>query len=139
MEPFARDQDHLLDEIQQAIGKDSTEILHFRDNPLRGAGSGAIWTWQSYACPAPGTPVLALSDLGIGGPFLNPDRSSTSEWLSFAEKLSGHSCPLIAFVPYPENRWPPELARQMTLVCWDRPTTVGTISRKIRHGHEVRL
>jgi hypothetical protein len=138
MELFSRDQVHLLEEIRRIVGYEATAVVQFRNNPLRGAGV-TPWTWSSYRPPHPGTPVLALTDLGIGGPALDPDRSDEAEWLTFAERLTHASCPLVALIPYPERRWPRKLRRQITIVCWDRSTTVGAIFRKIRRGHEVRL
>jgi len=136
MEPFARDQAHLLEELRRIVGTESTSVAHFRNNPLRGTGVNP-WTWGPYRPPHPGTPVLALTDLAIGGPVLDPDRSSEGEWLTFAARLAHASCPLVAFVPYPERRWPRRLKRQTALICWDRSTTVGAIFRRIRRGHEV--
>jgi len=136
MEPFARDQAHLLDELRRIVGDESTSVAHFRNNPLRGTGVNP-WTWGAYRPPHPGTPVLALTDLAIGGPTLDPDRSSEDEWLAFAERLAQASCPVVALVPYPERRWPRKLKGKMTLVCWDRSTTVGAIFRQIRRGHKV--
>jgi hypothetical protein len=138
MGPFARDQAHLLEELRRIVGEELTAVAHFRNNPLRGMGVNP-WTWGPYRPPYPGTPVLALTDLAIGGPVLDPDRSNEGEWLRFTERLAHASCPLVALVPYPERRWPRRLKRQMTLVCWDRSTTVGAIFRQIRRGHEVNL
>lgn len=138
MEPFARDQVHLLEEIRRIVGDEASAVVQFRNNPLRGAGA-TPWTWGPYRPPHPGTPVLALTDLGIGGPLLDPDRSNEREWLTFAERLAHAACPFVALVPYPEQRWPRKLRRQITIISWDRSTTVGEVFRKIRRGHEVRL
>jgi hypothetical protein len=138
MEPFARDQAYLVDEIRRAMGEELTTVFHFRDNPLREAGAGPLWTWGPYRPPNPGTPALVLTDLGIGGPAIHPDRSTEEEWLTFARQLAERSCPLVVLVPYPERRWPRRLAQEIILLSWDRTTTVGTVARKIRHGHEVR-
>jgi hypothetical protein len=120
------------------VGEELTQVVHFRDNPLRGTSSAPFWTWGPYQSPTPGTPVLALTDLGIGGPAVHPDRSTEEEWLTFARQLAESSCPLVVLVPYPERRWPRRLAQEIVLLSWDRATTVGTVARKIRHGHEVR-
>lgn len=127
MEPFARDQSELLEEIRRVVGDSRVQVLQFRDSPTRGAGSGPIWTWKPYVPPEPGSPVLALTDLGIGGPAIHPRRSRPNEWAALASRLRRRSCPLVAFVPYGPERWPRRLARMVTIVEWDRSATVGKL------------
>ena len=127
MEPFARDQQELTSELRRVIGRSRVTELRFRNIPTRGAGSGPVWTWASYLPPAPGTPVLVLTDLGIGGPRVSPQRSQAWEWRTLAECLARRGSSLIAFVPYPSSRFPPGLARSMTIVPWDRTTTISTV------------
>ena len=128
MEPFARDQQELASELRRVIGRSRVTELHFRNTPTRGAGSGPVWTWASYYVPpAPGTPVLVLTDLGIGGPRASPQRSQAWEWRALAERLARRGSSLIAFVPYPPSRFPAGLARSMTIVPWDRTTTISTV------------
>jgi hypothetical protein len=127
MEPFARDQSELLEGIRRVVGDSRVQVLQFRDSPIRNAGSGPIWTWKPYVPPEPGSPVLALTDLGIGGPAVHPGRSRPNEWAALASRLRRRSCPLVAFVPYGPERWPRRLARMMTIVEWDRSATVGKL------------
>lgn len=131
MEPFARDQEEILTELRRVVGADRLREMQFRHCPLRGAGSGPIWTWKPYEPPESKVPTLILSDLGMGGPVFHSDRATEAEWLAFAGRLRARSCPLIAFVPYPVDRWPSRLAKAITLVMWDRSTTVGKVRRAV--------
>jgi hypothetical protein len=127
MQPFIRDAWHLADEIEAVTGSSNVETLSFADSPTRGAGSGPVWTWGDYVPPDPGRPVIVVTDLGIGGPTPRPERSRESEWLELVSQVGSAGSRLVAFVPYPRERWRPGLAKAMTIVEWDRSTTVATV------------
>lgn len=131
MEPFIRDQEDVLGKVHHIVGEGRTRELQFRYCPLRGAGPGPIWTWGPYEPPDPGTPVFALTDLGLGGPAFLLDRATEDEWLSFEARLRTRSCPLIALVPYPADRWPRSLAQAMTILTWDRTTKARAVQRTL--------
>jgi hypothetical protein len=82
--------------------------------------------------------VVVITDLGIGGPVLSDDRAPVTEWLAFARRVVASRHPLIAFVPYEARRWPPRLARTMTLLHWSERTTVGEVRRAIREAFRTR-
>lgn len=126
MEPFASDQIFLRDEILKVVGKDKSEVLAFSGSPLRGVGVGLQENWADYEPPIPGTPVLVLTDLGIGQPEFFFERADVHEWLEFAALIRKCSCPLIAFVPYPETRWP-NIRQALSILQWDRPTNASTV------------
>jgi hypothetical protein len=131
MEPFAGDQMLLKSAIYRVVGRDKTQTLSFNGTPRWGAGSGLRDEWSAYD-PAPsGTPVLALTDLGIGNPGSFAERAEIRDWQEFADMLREHGCPLIAFVPYPENRWPQALRTAITILQWDRPTNSSAVRRAI--------
>lgn len=81
---------------------------------------------------------MLLTDLGLGGPLVSHDRASLGEWLRFCEQARRAGCPLLAFVPHEPRRWPPELMRFMTLLPWDRGTTVLAIRHAARLGDRGR-
>ncbi|MEZ4293650.1 MAG: hypothetical protein R3B70_01645 [Polyangiaceae bacterium] len=123
MEPFQRDAASLIARVRAVVGQGATEVLRFDSDP-RLAGPGPKRLWAPYRPPAPGAPVLVLSDLGI----LQPDGMGAERdemWLDLTATLRRAGCPLIAFVPQPARRFPAVLAQQMTLIEWDRPTTVA--------------
>ena len=138
MQPFARDQRELVHALIRIVGKSLVKSLAFQACPKRKAGSGPVWTWRPYEPPSPGTPVLLLSDLGMGRSFSPSSRAPLSEWVSFAGTLVRRRCPIIAFVPYPESRWPIRMAWQVAMVPWDRTTSVQTVRKAIGHFLEVR-
>ena len=82
--------------------------------------------------------MLVISDLGIGGPVVNPGRARREEWLAVAARAHAAGCPLVALVPFAPHRWHPALARAMVCIHWDRPTTAGVVRRAVGPGHEVR-
>jgi hypothetical protein len=137
MTPFIRDQISLQRDLVRVVGKDRVETLRFAGCPLRGAGAGPEIVWTKYQPPPPGTPILLLSDLGIGRPLLGADRASAAEWLSFAQLVRKALCPLVAFVPYAPPRWPRHLAPLVTMIHWDRKTTVSDVRNRVGRAHEV--
>jgi hypothetical protein len=137
MTPFIRDQIRLQKEILATVGNDRVVIMRFVGCPTRRAGAGAEPTWSNYEPPASKAPVLLLSDLGIGKPSLDDERAGVSEWLTFIERVKKAKCPLLAFVPYEESRWPPTLASKMSIIQWDRNTTAITVCNKLKHMREA--
>ncbi|WP_327065451.1 hypothetical protein [Kitasatospora sp. NBC_01302] len=132
MEPFHRDQQELIGQVRNTVGRERTEIRYFEHSPLRGAGAGARLSWEEYSPPPRGTRVLVLSDLGLGGPALDRHRSTPGEWQALAARLARAGCTAVGFIPYPPGRWPRWASEVMELVHWDRRTTVGRVGRRRR-------
>lgn len=114
------------------LSADSIEVMSFSGCPIRGAGTATHDDWSSWRPPARGTPVLLVSDLGIGGSPLDPDRASEAEWAAFLTVAARAGVPVIALVPFGRERWPLSLMRRMTIVEWDPGTTVAAIRRAVR-------
>jgi hypothetical protein len=127
MEPFARDQVELVRDIVSVVGRSAVQRASFRNAPTRGILPAGRWRRQAYAAPPPGTPVLALTDLGIGGPPVYPTRARADEWIALADLLAQRGSPLLAFVPYPPSRWPPRIAAAIEVLTWDRSTSLSTV------------
>ena len=132
MRPFAGDQTQVVAQVQAVVGTQRTSVTYFADAPGRGAGSGPPRGWRPYKPPERGTRVLVLSDFGIGGPRLYGQRSQPEEWRELVGDLRREECDAVALLPVPPDRWPPWLSALLPLVCWDRTTTVGTISSSLR-------
>jgi len=110
----------------------AVEPVSFRDTPTRGALPEGRRRWQDYVPPAAGTPVLAITDLGIGGPPVHPARARAGEWADFAAQLDRRESALVALVPYPRSRWPRWVGRTLTAIPWDRTTTLSTALTALR-------
>jgi hypothetical protein len=134
MQPFAADQAALRAALVSVAGRDRSDVLYFDGSPLWGAGTGSKDAWPEYRTPAPGTPVVVLTDLGIGQPPGVAGLAGVSDWREFAGTLARARCPLLALVPYPPRRWPTALSRSMTIVQWDRATTASVIRRAVPVG-----
>jgi hypothetical protein len=130
--PYAADQTMMQDVIERVVGKDKTTVLNFSGTPLRGAGRGPRDVWPMYRVPPWGTPVVVLTDLGIGRPLLSDERASEEEWRKFAVLLDRGGCFPIALVPYHPDRWPIGLRPLMTIIQWDRDTSAASVQRALR-------
>jgi hypothetical protein len=143
MIPFHRDQDWLVKEIQKVVGEGKTQALRFAGCPLSKAGAGPRKDWEDYRPPLPATPVLLLTDLGIGRPPLSSDWASVEDWLLFARILRTAGCPIVALVPYASTlpdgraRWPAELVGVMTILLWDRGTSATTVRNRLGPANQV--
>ena len=138
IDPFRADIDGLVQNLDDILSDDRLEVARFAGCPSRGVGSGPRRTWKPWAGKRPGTPVVVVTDLGIGGPAMDRDRATMSEWLRFARRVRESGCELIALVPYEAGRWPPALSRAMTLIHWSERTSVGSV-RRARHDAHARL
>jgi hypothetical protein len=134
MQLFAADQAFLRAELLRVVGRDRTKVLYFEGSPLDGTGTGPKEDWPDYRPEAPGTPVVALTDLGIAPTTGATVAAGPGEWLAFAHRLSLAHCPFLAMVPYPPSRWPAALARKLTIIQWDRATTSSVVRRTIGAG-----
>jgi hypothetical protein len=138
MTPFLRDQRWLEGRISRIIGTDRVETRQFSACPLRGSGQGPVTEWERpYHPPPPGTPVVALTDLGIGRPPGWDDWASVDEWMTFAAIARRARCRLVAFVPYRPLRWPAQLTRMMTVIHWDRTTTVAMAHKRTNSARRM--
>jgi hypothetical protein len=106
------------------------QTLKFTGCPSFGAGAGRR-PWPRYHPPSPPTPVLVLTDLGIARPALSGVSVQVEEWISFSAFLRSWGCPLVAFVPYPRSRVPLRLVREITVIQWDRMTSVQAVRRAL--------
>lgn len=138
MAPYTTDRDQLLDGLRRIFGPARMEVLRFAGDPLRGAGAGPRTDWRPWRPPLPGTPVLVLSDLGIGGPALDGERASARNWVRFARSARDARCPVVVFVPFGPARWPPAVADAMLLVHWAERLTAGAVKRAVGRGHRRR-
>ncbi|MFJ2001148.1 hypothetical protein ACWCQP_01740 [Streptomyces chartreusis] len=128
MQPYQRDQRELARQITRLVGAELTQIRYFADAPTRGTGPGSPRTWQPFRPPSPGTRVLVVSDLGVGGPVLHPQRASVAEWYQVFDEIVRAGCTALALVPYPVTRVPADLIPLLSALTWDRTTTVSTVS-----------
>jgi hypothetical protein len=133
MAPFVNDQNGLVKRLRAIVGQQGLEVLRFNGNARLGAGAGPRRTWRPYFdLPTRlGRPVLALTDLGIGERGFSTYPVLPEHWSSFADELNRRGCPLVAFVPYHRDRWPAGLEQVITILPWDRGTSVGTVRRAV--------
>ncbi|MFE5673956.1 hypothetical protein ACFQ7B_11535 [Streptomyces erythrochromogenes] len=115
MQPFRRDQMHMVQRAREVLGPHLTEILFFADDPLHGVvePDGDV---GPYRPPAAGGIVLVLSDLGLGGP---PEpRTTARDWTSFAELVADSGSHVATLTPYPPDRRPAWTA-VLNPLTWD--------------------
>lgn len=128
MEPYAADVQQLLAVLARLIGSDRLQVQAFEGEPLQGAwpaDEGQPAGWQP---PAPGVPVLVLSDFGIARPPGMPPLRA-AQWRPFVQAAGQGGHPLRALLPFAPARWPTGLPRGLRLLAWDRHTTVAAVRR----------
>jgi hypothetical protein len=119
MEPFAVDQEAMVGLVRRLAGDALIDVRRIHEIP---DPADPFSPWDP---PPPGTPVLALTDLGLAGRNECPAPDLAAAWRSAAATLAARGSSLTALVPYPAARWPGELAACMRLVPWDRSTTTA--------------
>jgi formylglycine-generating enzyme required for sulfatase activity len=133
--PFWDDQTDLKQRIEKLRGSSGLEVLVFENGP-----EGLCRRWgkeleelKPYRFPAPGTPILIISDLGClnqkflqGGPggtvFSKrvPPGRRRHAWLRFGKRLNRAGFLPTVLTLCSSRYWDMEMARYWRLVCWDR-------------------
>jgi len=132
--PFAPDQKAFVDGLSRLVPNERIEILRFVGCPSRGCGAGPRSSWDAWRPPAARTPVLAITDLGLGGSILDDEGGAPQEWLDFAARVKAAGCPFSALVPYAADRWPPRLSGAVEILHWSERTT----ARQAAHARRRR-
>jgi hypothetical protein len=138
MLPFARDQQRLLKRLRDLVGREQVTERSFEGCPKLRRGGEAAPDRGWCDPPAPGTPVLAMTDLGVGRPPPGAARGDVQEWIAFAAVLVRRGCPLIALSPYPAWRVAPALRAVILVVTWDRATRPSAVHRLVRMARAAR-
>jgi hypothetical protein len=140
MLPFSVDLVQLIEQIRTVAGRETVEVFAFDGLPSRGAGPRSRRHWRPYpdsGAPRPGAAVAVVTDLGLGSLAVGSRAAGPADWLSLAQRLGRTGNPLVAFVPYGPDHWPPELLRALTLVHWDHRTTAGDVRRALARGRRA--
>lgn len=131
MQPFWDDQQELVGRVRHLL-RESAGVRYVGDVPEEGMGPDRRKsTWDAFELPRPGTPVIAVTDLGCGFPA-RPD--SAAAWLLLAERLRQRGSRLVAFAPVRLPRVPLALRRAVDVVIWDRAARRQNLSRLARAG-----
>jgi len=124
---FSRDARWLVKELQNVIGIPRVELVLFADCPSRGVGSPVDDEWREYRAPAGGAPILLVTDFGIGASAVA--RATSAEWERFFTVTHAAACPVVALVPYSNERWPAAIASYVAGVVWDQASTIQMVRR----------
>jgi hypothetical protein len=131
---FARDAQDVVRRVTAVAGRSSTHVLRFVGTPLLDCRPRSGLRTIAYEPPPVGTPVLVLTDLGIGRgaststeDFAPP--ASVAEWRAFVTRVADAGCPVTALVPYRASRIPPALREIVRILHWDERTSVRDVVR----------
>ena len=123
MEPFADDQEGMVDLVQRLVGEAIVDVRRIHEVP---DPADPVYPWEP---PPPGVPVLALTDLGLAGRVERGAADLNAAWQLVAAALAVRGSSVIALLPYPPARWPVSLRDCIDLVPWDRSTTTARARR----------
>jgi hypothetical protein len=130
MSLFRRDALWLRRELQKVLSESKVGVRVFARCPIFGAGRPADDAWKPFRPPSAGTPILLITDLGIGAE--RDEKATPKEWNAFIDLTSAAGCPLLALNPYAPHRWPPDLARRITIIPWHRALSVQAARKAAR-------
>lgn len=126
MQPFRRDADDLAARLRQIASQGFSEVLYFDEDPELVDDTWPVRDGRAHRMPPCGVPIILITDLRLRS--LSEARLyARAPWLRFAGAARRCRCPLLAFVPYPPHRWPSGLDGLITMLFWDRSTTVAWV------------
>jgi hypothetical protein len=131
MRLFTQDQAELIRLIRGLLGE-RAEVLHFSLSPLQGVIRPRSRHHEPYRFPASGCTVLLISDFAAVPHPNAAAGASRWEWERFFALARHHRHALVGLIPYPQDRWPAWLDRQLPLITWDRGITAGDVVTRLR-------
>jgi len=128
MRPFHEDAVQLFRELKRTVGADRIEVRNFEQCPAYGVIEKRTRRRTPYSPPRAGTPVLAVTDLGVVRAETFERAHRTRDWLAFRRHLMAQGVPLSVLSPYPGERLGDgALVRLLRIVLWDRETGVRQV------------
>ena len=127
--PFWADYNDLHPRLRRLRGMQGLTLVAALDGDPEGRCE--VYTSQGWRpcdymrAPAPGTPVLLLSDLGC----LDGSTARRQPWRRLGQRLQRLGCQAVALMPCPPRYWDADLTRLFVPVCWDR---AGRLPRRLR-------
>jgi hypothetical protein len=138
MMPLRYDAESVKRRLELILGGDRLQLLYFDGCPSRGVGAGERSGWTRWEAPAPGMPVVMLTELGCAGPRGNLEWASPEEWGRFAVQVRDAGTALVALVPYPARRVPSALAQRIIVVPWGEDLGAARVQRILRDARMQR-
>ena len=154
MAPYWRDQDQLIAQLRELLGRGHLEVFTFRGFPvpfdrtresasvddldengladIAEAPRAAAPSAARWRPPRSGTPVVIVSDFGIGARIDGEEWVPLSRWLQFADEVRALGCNIVGLIPYDSRRWPAGLPTRIACIPWSERTTAGAVRRTIR-------
>ncbi len=115
MMPFGDDVDALIASMRHVVGNEGARVLDFEGCPWSDEGAG-------YVPPPAETPVVVVSDLGLGRARPGGDLPDGDPWREFFRAVRRAECPCVMVTPFGPSRWPAWLKRYARVLHWHRTT-----------------
>jgi hypothetical protein len=140
LEPFDADVALLTAWLARVASPTGVQRLRFSADPLvvtappgRGRSRPQPRPYRELL-PRRGCTVLVAGDLGIGQPRSGPLPAPPAAWREHHRLVRQAGCRALYLVPYPAERWPPSLARQLPIVCWRDGLRAEQVLAAVRAG-----
>lgn len=118
MEPFFQDQAQIVDALLRTVGEARLEVRECQGVP-----------YEALEQP-PRVPHLVLSDLGIRKVEGARRTSTPAGWASLGVRVREVlGADMVVLTPSSVHRYSPEVKAALTIVTWDRATSVRSLSR----------
>ena len=121
---FWDDFNRLVVQIKQLRGSSGLAVLKQEGLPglrySRWREKNKLKGMRDWAMPAPETPVLILSDLGM----LDPSGTLRKHWLRFGRELKAAGLQPFVLAPVSPQHIDPELSRYYHIALWDRSSSL---------------
>jgi hypothetical protein len=138
MVPFVHDRRWLQELTASVAGRDRVQVLRFTGSPRRGVVHADSTAKGPYRVPAPGTPVVLVSDLGRLRPPLGGERTARlHEWLDFIDHVLHCGCPPICLTPFPPAEYPAPVRDRVALIPFDRRISLRDAREATRRIHRL--
>lgn len=130
MAPLATDREQVRRGLVHLLGADRVQTLGFAGCPTRKSGEGLRGAWElGWQAPAPGVPIVVVSDMGLAGIGFGEDWASPAEWGRFAELACVNGNSVVVLSPFGADRWPESLAHAFTWVPWAEALSAAQLNR----------
>jgi hypothetical protein len=129
MQPFWGDENKLLERLKMLLGPHNIRLFWFTIDRWHSTDSQLKWHSTNPQLSSE-TPILIVSDFGIGGDQFDSGIVELDMWLPLMEKAKSYCCPVIALVPEPESFWPRNLKQIFPYsFVWDHDTSIQSVRR----------